>query len=52
VIETQDSSETELVPIEDIGIVVLDHQQITITQAVASIHLPGFGNLEGVALTC
>lgn len=34
VIEVLDSGETKSVPIEDIGIVILDHQQITITQAV------------------
>ena len=34
VIEMQDSGETKTIPIEDIGIVVLDHQQITITQSL------------------
>jgi CRISPR-associated protein Cas1 len=34
VIEMPDTGETKSVPIEDIGIVILDHQQITITQAV------------------
>lgn len=34
VIEMQDSGETKSTPIEDIGLVILDHQQITITQAV------------------
>lgn len=34
VIEVPDTGETKSVPIEDIGIVILDHQQITITQAV------------------
>ena len=34
VIEMHDSGETQSVPIEDIGIMILDHQQITITQAV------------------
>ena len=34
VIEMHDSGETKSVPIEDIGIVILDHQQITITQPV------------------
>ena len=34
VIEMQDSSETKSVPIEDIGLVILDHPQITITQAL------------------
>ena len=34
VVEILDTGETKFVPIEDIGIVILDHQQITITQAV------------------
>ena len=34
VIELQDTGETKSTPIEDIGILILDHQQITITQAV------------------
>jgi len=34
VIEMQDSGETRSVPIEDIGLLILDHQQITITQAL------------------
>jgi CRISPR-associated protein Cas1 len=34
VIEMQDSAETKTVPIEDIGLIILDHQQITITQAL------------------
>ncbi len=34
VIEMQDTGETKSTPIEDLGIVILDHQQITITQAV------------------
>ena len=34
VIMMQDSGETKTVPIEDIGIVILDHQQITITQSL------------------
>ncbi|HEV8081346.1 MAG TPA: type II CRISPR-associated endonuclease Cas1 [Chitinophagaceae bacterium] len=34
VIELQETGEVKSVPIEDIGIVILDHQQITITQAV------------------
>ncbi len=34
VIEMQDTGETKQVPIEDIGLLILDHQQITITQAV------------------
>ena len=33
VIEMHDSGETKQVPIEDIGLLILDHQQITITQA-------------------
>jgi len=34
VVEMQDSGETKTIPIEDIGIVILDHQQITITQSL------------------
>jgi len=34
VVELQDSGETHQAPIEDIGILILDHQQITITQAL------------------
>src|ERR1035437_1575942 len=34
VIEMHGTGETKTVPIEDLGIVILDHQQITITQAV------------------
>ncbi len=34
VFESPDTGETKQVPIEDIGIVVLDHQQITISQAL------------------
>lgn len=34
VIELQDSGEIKQAPIEDIGLLILDHQQITITQAV------------------
>jgi CRISPR-associated protein Cas1 len=34
VIEMQDSGETKTAPIEDIGLLILDHQQITLTQAV------------------
>ncbi|MGI8581258.1 MAG: type II CRISPR-associated endonuclease Cas1 [Chitinophagaceae bacterium] len=34
IIEMQDTGETKTTPIEDIGILILDHQQITITQAV------------------
>lgn len=36
VIEMQESGETRSAPIEDIGLLVLDHQQITITQALLS----------------
>jgi CRISPR-associated protein Cas1 len=34
VIEMPDTGETKSVPIEDIGLVILDHQQLTITQAL------------------
>ena len=34
VIEMHDSGETKQTPIEDIGLLILDHQQITITQAL------------------
>lgn len=34
VLEMQDSGETKSVPIEDIGLLILDHRQITITQAL------------------
>src|SRR5258707_2312651 len=34
VIEMQDNGETKSAPIEDIGLLILDHQQITITQAL------------------
>ena len=34
VIEMQDSGESRSSPIEDIGLLILDHQQITITQAL------------------
>lgn len=34
VIEMQDTGEVKTAPIEDIGLVILDHQQITITQSV------------------
>lgn len=34
VIEMHDSGKTKTAPIEDIGILILDHQQITITQAL------------------
>ncbi len=36
VIELPDTGETKQAPIEDIGMLILDHQQITITQAVMS----------------
>ncbi|ULQ52180.1 type II CRISPR-associated endonuclease Cas1 [Flavihumibacter fluvii] len=34
VIEMHDSGETKTAPIEDLGLLILDHQQITITQAL------------------
>lgn len=34
VIEMHDSGETRTIPIEDIGLLILDHQQITITHAL------------------
>jgi CRISP-associated protein Cas1 len=34
VFESVDTGETKSLPIEDIGVVILDHQQITITQAL------------------
>jgi len=34
IIEMQDSGEAKSAPIEDIGLLILDHQQITITQAL------------------
>ena len=34
VFESAETSETKSLPIEDIGVVILDHQQITITQAL------------------
>ncbi|MET0635836.1 MAG: type II CRISPR-associated endonuclease Cas1 [Chitinophagaceae bacterium] len=34
VVEMQESGELKLAPIEDIGLLILDHQQITITQAL------------------
>ncbi|SKA16422.1 type II CRISPR-associated endonuclease Cas1 [Sediminibacterium ginsengisoli] len=34
VVEIQESGETKKVPIEDIGLLIMDHQQITITQAL------------------
>lgn len=36
VIEMHDSGETKQCPIEDIGLIILDHQQITITQALTA----------------
>lgn len=36
VIEMHDSGETKQYPIEDIGLLILDHQQITITQALTA----------------
>jgi uncharacterized membrane-anchored protein len=39
IIEMQDSGEIKSVPIEDIGLVILDHQQITITQG-RDFHTP------------
>ncbi len=36
VIEMHDSGETKTVPIEDIGLLILDHQQITITHALVA----------------
>lgn len=34
IIEIHDSGETKSVPIEDVGLLILDHQQITITQSL------------------
>lgn len=34
IIELPESSETKTTPIEDIGLLILDHQQITVTQAL------------------
>lgn len=34
IIEMKDSGETKETPIEDIGLLILDHQQITLTQAL------------------
>ena len=34
VFESAETSETKYLPIEDIGVVILDHQQLTITQAL------------------
>ncbi len=34
VIELQETGEIKTAPIEDIGLVILDHQQITVTQSV------------------
>lgn len=36
VVEMHDSGETKQIPIEDIGFIILDHQQITITQVLIS----------------
>ncbi len=36
VIEMQDSEETRTIPTEDIGLLILDHQQITITHALVA----------------
>lgn len=36
IIELPDTAEVKTAPIEDIGIIILDHQQITITQALLS----------------
>jgi CRISP-associated protein Cas1 len=48
VIEMLEGGETKTVPIEDIGLLILDHQQITITQALIAKLL-----VENVALiTC
>jgi CRISPR-associated protein Cas1 len=41
VIEMHDSGETKTTPIEDIGLLILDHQQITITQAAMARLLAG-----------
>lgn len=41
VIEMHDSGETKTAPIEDIGLLILDHQQITITQAAMAKLLAG-----------
>ena len=32
--EIQESQETKQIPIEDVGLIILDHQRITITQAL------------------
>ena len=34
IFESPETGETKQVPIEDIGVIILDHQQITITQAL------------------
>lgn len=34
VIEMRDSGETKTIPIEDIGLLILDHHQVTITHAL------------------
>ena len=36
VLEAQDSGELKYMPIEDLGVVILDHQQITITQGLVA----------------
>ncbi|MEI9810801.1 MAG: type II CRISPR-associated endonuclease Cas1 [Bacteroidota bacterium] len=41
IIEMHDSGETKSAPIEDIGLIILDHQQITITQAAMAKLLAG-----------
>ncbi|KAA9038728.1 type II CRISPR-associated endonuclease Cas1 [Ginsengibacter hankyongi] len=48
VIEMQATGETKSVPIEDIGLIILDHQQITITQSLLAKLL---GNNTAV-ITC
>ncbi|MFM2339073.1 MAG: hypothetical protein RL115_2266 [Bacteroidota bacterium] len=34
VVELKDAAEPKIIPIEDVGLLILDHQQITITQAL------------------
>lgn len=34
VFESKEDGETKTLPIEDIGVLIIDHQQITITQAL------------------
>ena len=48
VFEMQDTGETKSVPIEDLGLIILDHQQITITQSLLAKLL---ANNTGV-ITC